>query len=170
MIEEIWHGEWKDGAEPYGPVIGEEGGEQLIDVPASLAAPGAFFDAAPVHLVTTASLGALADAAPQSRFEAERFRPNLVVDVPGSDAFVENGWPDRTVAIGDVRLDILMPVPRCVMTTLPQADLPRDSDILRTIAKRNKIPALAGEYPCVGVYATVSAEGDVQVGDRVELL
>lgn len=169
FIEEVWHGGLKDGAEPYGPVIGEEDGEQLIDVPASLAAPGAFFDAAPVHLVTTATLRALGDAAPGSRFDVERFRPNLIVDVGDAEGFVENEWPDRSLAIGDVRLDVLMPVPRCVMTTLPQGDLPKDPDVLRTITRNNKVPALAGEYPCVGVYATVSAAGEVRIGDEVRL-
>ena len=169
-MEEIWHGALKDGAEPYGPVIGEEDGEQLIDVPASLAAPEGLFDAAPIHLVTTATLRALSAAATGSRFDVERFRPNLVIDVPGAEGFVENDWPDRSIAIGDVRLDVLIPVPRCVMTTLPQGDLPKDPDVLRTITKHNKIPALAGEYPCVGVYATVAKEGEVVVGDAVELV
>lgn len=170
FIEEVWHGDLKDSAEPYGPVIGDEDGEQLIDVPASLAAPEGFFDAAPIHLVTTATLRALAHATPGSRFDVERFRPNLVVDVGDADGFPENDWPDRAIAIGDVRLDVLMPVPRCVMTTLPQGDLPKDPDVLRTITKHNKIPALAGVYPCVGVYATVAGEGDVRVGDAVALI
>lgn len=170
FIEEAWHGGLKDGAEPYGPVIGEEDGEQLIDVPASLAAPGAFFDAAPIHLLTTATLEALAEAAPGSRFAPDRFRPNLVIDAGDATGFVENDWPERTIVIGDARLDVLMPVPRCVMTTLPQGDLPKDTEVLRTVTKHNRIPALAGEYPCVGVYATVSAEGDVRLGDEVRLI
>lgn len=170
FIEEVWHGALKDGAEPYGPVIGEEDGEQLIDVPASLAAPGAFFDAAPIHLVTKATLEMLGRAAPGSSFAVERFRPNLVVDTGDADGFVENGWPDRSLQIGTVRLDVLMPVPRCVMTTLPQGDLPHDPDVLRTVTKNNRIPALAGEYPCVGVYATVAAPGEVRVGDEVRVV
>ena len=166
-FEEIWYGGLKDDATPYGPVIGEESGEQVIEVPASLAAPQGFFDAAPIHVVTTATLGRLSELAPASRFEPERFRPNLVVEVAGEDGFVENDWQDRSLAIGDVRLDVLMSVPRCVMTTLPQGDLPRDADVLRTITKHNKIGALAGEYPCVGIYTTVAREGDVRVGDLV---
>ncbi|MGH2728228.1 MAG: MOSC domain-containing protein, partial [Actinomycetota bacterium] len=168
-FEEVWHGGLKGGAEPYGPVVGEEEGEQLIEAPASLAVPGGFFDAAAIHLVTTATLRKLAELAPSSRFAAERFRPNLVIDVPGADGFVENDWPDRVVEIGDVRLEILIRVPRCVMTTLPQGDLPKDHDVLRTITKHNKVAALAGEYPCVGVYANVAAGGEIAVGDDVRL-
>ncbi len=41
----------------------------------------------------------------------------------------------RTVAIGDtVRLSITKPCPRCVMMTLPQGELPRDSGIFRAAA------------------------------------
>lgn len=168
-IEEVWHGDLKDGAEPYGPVIGEEEGEQLINVPASLAAPEGFFDAAAVHLITSASLRSLAEAAPASRFEPERFRPNLVIDVPGAEGFIENDWPDHVVEIGDVRLRVLMSVPRCVMTTLPQGNLPADRDVLRTIARTNRTQALGSDYPCAGVYATVEQGGEIRVGDAVRL-
>jgi hypothetical protein len=42
---------------------------------------------------------------------------------PGSGErdFVEDGWVGKTFAIGDeVRISIIGPCPRCVMTTLPQ--------------------------------------------------
>ena len=168
-IEEVWYGELKDGAEPYGPVIGEEDGEQLINVPASLAALDGFFDAAAIHFITSASLRSLAEAAPGSRFEPERFRPNLVLDVPGAEGFIENDWADRVVEIGDVRVKVLMPVPRCVMTTLPQGDLPEDREVLRTVARTNRTQALGNDYPCVGVYATVEREGEIRVGDPVRV-
>jgi uncharacterized protein YcbX len=167
--EEVWYGSLKDGAEPYGPVIGEEDGEQLIDVPASLAALEGFFDAAAVHFITSASLRSLADAAPASRFEPERFRPNLVIDVPGTEGFIENDWADRIVEIGDVKFKVLMSVPRCVMTTLPQGDLPEDRDVLRTVSRTNRTEALGREFPCAGVYATVEQDGEIRVGDPVRL-
>lgn len=169
FIEEVWHGSLKDGAEPYGPVIGEEDGEQLIDVPASLGAPEGFFDAAAVHFITSASLRSLADATPASRFEPERFRPNLIIDVPGAEGFIENDWTDRILEIGDLKLKVLMPVPRCVMTTLPQGDLLEDREVLRTIARTNRTQALGGHYPCAGVYATVEQDGEIGVGDPVRL-
>ena len=169
-MEEVWYGELKNGAEPYGPVIGEEDGEQLIDVPASLAALEGFFDAAAIHLITSATLRSLTEAAPDSRFEPERFRPNLVIDVPGAEGFIENEWADRIVQIGEVRFKVIMPVPRCVMTTLPQGDLPEDREVLRTVARVNRAPALGREYPCVGVYATVEREGEIRVGDPVRLM
>ena len=53
----------------------------------------------------------------------------------GETAFVENSWIGRTLILGDkVRLSISGPCPRCVMTTLPQGDLPKDVGILRKSA------------------------------------
>lgn len=124
---------------------------------------GSFFDGAPIHLLTTATLDRLREAYPQGRFEVRRFRANLVVQgADGTAEFLEDGWVDRTVAIGDeVQLHIWRRCPRCVMTTLPQADLPADQGILRTAARQNE--------GYVGVYATVVRPGAVRRGDRVRL-
>ncbi len=125
---------------------------------------GTFFDCAVVHVLTTATLDQLRALYPQGRFEARRFRPNIVVETAtGEEGFVENTWIGRTLALGDeVRLGITGPCPRCVMTTLPQGDLPRDLGILRTVAQRN-----GGN---VGIYANVLQGGTVRRGDRVRLL
>jgi uncharacterized protein YcbX len=124
---------------------------------------GTFFDGAPIHLLTTATLDRLRECYPPGRFEARRFRPNIVVQGAGGPAeFLEDGWLDRTVSIGDqAQLRIWRPCPRCVMTTLPQADLPADAGILRTAVRQNK-----GH---VGVYATVVREGLIRRGDPVRL-
>jgi MOSC domain-containing protein len=124
---------------------------------------GTFFDCAPIHLVTTATLHWLAALAPNSRFEVRRFRPNFVIDCADSvEGFVENEWIGHTVSIGsEVRLLVVRPTARCVMTTLPQGDLPKDPDVLRTIVQKNK-----GN---VGVYATLVRGGTVRRGDAVAL-
>jgi uncharacterized protein len=124
---------------------------------------GTFFDIGVVHLLTTATIDRLRALYPQGRFEARRFRPNIVVSTPGEDpGFAENGWVGRTVTIGDnVRLAITEPCPRCVMTTLPQGDLPKDSGILRTAAQHNGVN--------VGVYASVINGGTIRRGDAILL-
>jgi uncharacterized protein len=123
---------------------------------------GTFFDIGVVHLLTTATIDRLRALYPQGRFEARRFRPNIVVSTPEDQGFVENDWVGRTVAVGgNVRLAITEPCPRCVMITLPQGDLPKDSGILRTAAQHNNVN--------VGVYASVLSGGTIRRGDTVSL-
>jgi uncharacterized protein len=123
---------------------------------------GTFFDLGLVHVLTTATLDHLRELHPQGRYEVRRFRPNVVVVSAGSAGFVENDWVDRTVAIGEtVRLRVTGPCPRCVMTTLPQGDLPKDSGILRAAAQHNDAN--------VGVYAAVEQGGAIRRGDSVRL-
>jgi uncharacterized protein YcbX len=124
---------------------------------------GTFFDLAVVHLLTTATIERLRALYPEGRFEVRRFRPNIVVATAADQqGFVENDWIGRTLAIGDeVRLRITGPCPRCVMTTLPQGDLPKDAGILRTAAQNNEAN--------VGVYADVVKSGTVRRGDDVTL-
>jgi uncharacterized protein YcbX len=125
--------------------------------------PSTFFDLATVHILTTATLNRLRQLHPPGRFEVRRFRPNIVVR-PDNDEpdFVESSWVGRKLSIGDdVVLEITDHTPRCVMTTLAQGDLPKDSEILRTAARYNDVH--------VGVYAEVRKGGRVQRGDTVTL-
>ncbi len=138
------------------------------------APPGTFFDYGVLHLLTTGTLDRLRELYPQGRFEARRFRPNLVVAPadPVAD-FVENAWLGRPLSIGaEVRLDAIDPTPRCVVTTLPQGDLPRDPEILRTLARHNRAAsatlAPGVVFPAVaGLYAAVLREGVIRRGDPV---
>jgi hypothetical protein len=124
---------------------------------------GTFFDLATIHVLTTGTLDRLREIYPDGRFEVRRFRPNIVVQTPpGERSFVESEWIGQTLAIGDeVRLKITAACPRCVMTTLPQADLPADPGILRTAAQHNDAH--------VGIYAEVVQGGSVRRSDRVSV-
>jgi uncharacterized protein YcbX len=124
---------------------------------------GTFFDLAVVHLLTSSTIDRLQELYPQGRFEARRFRPNIVVATGSEDPrFVENEWIGRTVMVGAaVRLAITKACQRCVMITLPQGDLPKDSGILRTAAQHNGVN--------VGVYASVIDGGTIRRGDPVVL-
>jgi uncharacterized protein YcbX len=131
---------------------------------------GSFFDVFPLSVLTTSTLGQLDEVRPQSRFDQRRFRMNVIVKTerPG---FVENGWVGHKLELGDrARLNVALLDPRCVMTTIAQDDLPKDTDILRALVRHNReqIGDL-GLFPCAGVYAVVTAPGTVRIGDRVVL-
>jgi uncharacterized protein YcbX len=131
---------------------------------------GAFFDVFPVSVMSTSTLDKLHSLQPESRFDARRFRMNVIV---GSDAagFVENDWIDRTLALGQgPRILVTMPDPRCVMPTLAQGDLPRDNDVLKALVRHNRLELEGGgRYPCAGVYGVVAATGSTRTGDGVAL-
>jgi uncharacterized protein len=161
VVESTFPNPWAASAEEYWPDIA---GLDYRDTVTDFALPeGTFFDAAAVHVLTTATLDRLRELYPQGRFEARRFRPNLVVALVNDvKDFVENGWIDHTLAIGDdVRLRITGGCPRCVMTTLAQGDLPQDPGILRTAAQHNHVT--------VGVYAAVVRGGRIRRGDPVRV-
>lgn len=130
---------------------------------------GRHHDAAPVHLVTTATLAALRsdeDGAPGERAALDplRLRPNLVVDTgPDAAGFVEDGWVGTTLGAGGALLRVTEGTTRCVMTTRAQADeLPRDPTVLKRIGARNQAGA--------GVYLEVLRPGRVAVGDALTVV
>jgi uncharacterized protein YcbX len=131
---------------------------------------GSFFDLFPLSVLTTSTLDHLGELEPESRFDARRFRMNVIVDtsVPG---FVENEWVGRTLSIGDeVRVSVALPDPRCCMPHLAQEDLPKDSRVLKALAKHNRIDVGGALYPCAGVYAVAEATGAVRKDDSVSLI
>jgi len=131
---------------------------------------GSFFDLFPVSVLTTSTLATLQGLRPESRFDARRFRMNVVVETP-EDGFVENGWIGRSLQIGDAaRLTVALPDPRCVMTTRAQGDLPKDTEILRTLVRHNRSEVAGALYPCAGAYAVVETPGTIRAGDRVSLV
>ncbi|GAC1365961.1 MAG: MOSC domain-containing protein [Actinomycetota bacterium] len=135
--------------------------------PASVAS---FLDLFPVSVLTTSTLDQLNQMRPESRFDQRRFRMNLILGTP-SAGFAENEWVGRALLIGEgVRLRVALPDPRCVMATLAQGDLPKDTEILRTLTRHNRLQVgVAGQLPCAGVYALVESAGTARVGDRIAL-
>jgi uncharacterized protein YcbX len=150
--------------------FGREPGEPMPDLsalPAEIfeftSPPGTYFDAFPVHLLTTASLRALARHAPETAWVARRFRPNFLIETSeGVEGLVESNWGGRRLRVGGLTLKCEMPTPRCSMTIQAQAELPKDPRVLRTIVRE------AGQN--LGLYASVESAGRVSAGDGVELL
>jgi uncharacterized protein len=108
------------------------------------------FDALPLSLISTASIGSL---------DMRRFRPNLVVEAPGE--FPEDGWVGSTLSIGGMRMRVDKRDPRCVLVNVDPDTTERDPSILRWIAQERDT--------CLGVYGSVVAPGRVTVGDVVWL-
>lgn len=125
--------------------------------------PGTYFDFFHLHLVTLQSLARLQSLLPDSQVDRRRFRPNLVIDWAGSEQpFPEFAWPGRCIAIGELRLQVIMPAMRCGMITHAQADLRKDPSIMRAVVRECDMN--------FGVGAQVLTPGRVRVGDRVRLL
>ena len=126
--------------------------------------PGTFFDGSILHLLTTASLDEMRRRTPGSDFDASRFRPNFLIEPSkGAAGFVEDRWVGRELRIGaEVRIEITKRCLRCVMTTLPHGDLPKDPGVLRA--------AFAENEGHVGVNARVVRPGSVAIGDPLSLV
>jgi hypothetical protein len=124
---------------------------------------GTYFDAFPLHCLTTASLDELRRRNPAAEFDRRRFRPNLLIrtddDVKG---LAEIDWCGRELRAGGVSIKLEMPTVRCVMTTQAQPGLPKDPSVLRTIVR--------DANQNLGVYGSVVSPGRVGVGDRVEIV
>jgi uncharacterized protein YcbX len=119
-------------------------------------------DAGPVHLLTTAALAWLRTMLADVYADERRFRPNLVIDVPGATR-VERGWLGKLLFVGDaVRLRVSAATERCGMVAFAQAELPYDARILRCIAQEAVLH--------FGVYAEVLVPGRINRGDSVTVV
>ena len=96
----------------------------------------AFFDCAPLQLLTTATLIELQRLLPASKVRTVRFRPNFLVET-SEIGFVENNWVNKDVILGSLRCQVYDDTRRCIMVALSQGDLPRDTEVIRTILKSN---------------------------------
>jgi uncharacterized protein YcbX len=119
------------------------------------------FDAAAIHLVTSAGLHWLARRLGDQAVDTSRFRPNLVVNVPGTEPHVEETWIGRRLRLGGAILKVTAATERCVMVGMAQPGVPSDERILRLIAQEHDA--------CFGVYASVEVAGTIRVGDPVHL-
>ena len=118
-------------------------------------------DAAPVHLVTSASMEWLQTALPGTTIRSSRFRPNIVIQCAGVGP-VEQAWIGRQLRLGsDVRLVVTAQTERCGMVAATQGELPLEPAVLRHITQCADL--------MFGVYARVSVSGIVRMTDAVVL-
>ncbi|MGI9233458.1 MAG: MOSC domain-containing protein [Woeseiaceae bacterium] len=121
----------------------------------------AFVDCAPLQLLTTGTLVELQRLLPDSKIHRVRFRPNFLVKTK-EIGFVENDWVSNDVTLGSLRCQVYDDTRRCIMVALGQDGLPRDTEVIRTILKRNEGRA--------GVALNTQESGIVRRGAKVEVL
>ena len=148
------------GRLPDEPLPDLAGFEELLEFESP---PGTYFDAFPISIISQQSLNTMNQLEGESRFDVRRFRPNLLVHVPGSDhPFPEQAWVGKTLAIGSVTLKIDTTCPRCAMTTHGFDDLPQDTQTMSKL--------VASSEGNLGIYASVAQAGKVTEGDSVSVM
>ena len=126
---------------------------------------GTFLEIGAVFILTSGSVDHLRKLqGGTAKIDRRRFRPNIYIESEAEwGGFVEDSWLDGALNIGGaVIVDGFQPTVWCVTSTLAQQDLPRDLSVLRTAAQHHR--------GCLGVYATVTRPGLLQVGDLVYLV
>ncbi len=126
---------------------------------------GSFLDLAHVHLVTTATLDGCRTARPDLDWDVRRFRPNILLDVPG-EAFVEGTWAGRHMRVGTAVLAIDGPTVRCAMPLRAQpGGIEREPGLFQAM---NELNTVSPNH--LGAYCSVVEQGRAAPGDPVELL
>jgi uncharacterized protein YcbX len=121
-----------------------------------------FFDAFPIHLLTSTTLRTLAHVAPDSLWDERRFRPNLFVETDEPEGYPELGWLERRLLVGSSEIQVVTGCPRCVMSTQAVDEIPQDHRIMRTLVREIRHTA--------GIYAGIATAGRVSLGDEVRLV
>ncbi len=148
------------GRLPDEPLPDLAGFEELLEFESP---PGTYFDAFPISIMSQQSLNTMNQIEGESQFDVRRFRPNLLVNLPGTDhPFPEQAWIGKTLSVGGVKLKIDMTCPRCAMTTHGFDDLPHDAQIMRKLVAKSE-----GN---LGIYASVVQAGKVTAGDSVSVV
>lgn len=132
---------------------------KLLELNKYATAVGTYFDAYPIHVLTTASLTALRSASPGIDFDVRRFRPNVLVATDETERLVENDWPGGTLQTGDLLLRLQARTIRCVMPSRAQPGLKAEPGVSKAVA------AHADRH--LGAYADVASPAVVKVGHFV---
>jgi uncharacterized protein YcbX len=114
----------------------------------------------PVTLMSDGSLAAVSAALDGAVVDPRRFR--MTITVEGAQAWEEDAWAGREVAIGSAALRVAVPTQRCAVTMRDPDDGHGDLPILRALAQ------LRGKRDVAfGVWCDVAQPGLVRVGDAV---
>ena len=139
--------------------------EELLDLLATHATPpGTYFDAFPLHLLSTNSLAFLAG---RDEVDAvvQRFRANLLLrGVNAERRMIENDWVGRRLQIGAAIVQVNSQTTRCSMPARAQAahGLAADRKLTSTLVRHCERR--------LGINLLVERAGICELGDPVRLL
>ena len=149
------------GLEPDDPF--PDLGDIPLDVLAQFSTPpGTYFDAYPIHIMTTASLNALSAAGGGDDVDVRRFRPNIVIDTGEAEGLLEVDWSGSKLRVGEVVIELKTTTVRCSIPAHAQRDFGSSRAVGRALIEQTK--------QHLGAYCNVVESGAVAVGDEVELL
>ena len=126
-----------------------------------VAAEGVNFTDAPEKYLSIINLGSVEDLERVARQPVDplRFRGNLYLE--GLAPWAEANWVGQTLAVGDLRLEVVQPIGRCAATNVNPETAERDMNIPQTLRK-------GFGHINMGVYARVVEAGSLTRGSAVE--
>lgn len=162
-----------DGAElrrEFGVLAGEDAPDlssfpfrKLVELGIFATPPGTYFDAYPLHLLTTSSLRYVRTQSGNRNIDARRYRPNVVIDTADCEGLIEADWEGARLEVGACELRVEARTIRCSIPGRAQAvdGIGADKEVIRAVAQH------ADRH--MGVYASVACAGTVRLGDPVHL-
>ena len=120
-----------------------------------------FADGYPILLASEESLADL-NLRLEASLPMNRFRPNVVVK--GCEPFTEDTW--NRIKIGSVKLAVVKPCARCMVTTIDKETLAKSKEPLKTLASYRK----QGSGVMFGQNAIPLNTGRLRLGMNVEIL
>ncbi len=114
------------------------------------------YAAAPLHLLTSASLLQLQRLSPESVIDCRRFRPNILLETGDAPGYSEFQWIGQTISFDGLDMAVTEATKRCGMTLIAQPQLREQPEILRTILRHSN--------RSLGVYCRPSATGRIAAG------
>jgi uncharacterized protein YcbX len=123
------------------------------------------FDETPVSVINLATISAIGHEAGRD-LDTRRFRPNIVLQTEGQEAFLEDGWVGGRLVFGAAEsgpiVNVTMRDQRCVMLNLDPDTAASDARVMKTVVRLNDNYA--------GVYGTILRPGEISVGQSVSLI
>lgn len=157
---------------PSGALLGLHSAELRDEIGGRLGGPvemmrlkHGIFDDAPVSVISRATIAGIRREAGLD-LDRRRFRANLVLETPGQEPFLEDGWVGGILVFGERDAGPAVTVTardlRCVMINLDPDTGAHDARVMKAVVRLN------GNH--AGVYGTAVRTGTIRVGDPVSLM